>query len=299
MPTNFYHDLISNPANTIAAISSLGTFITAFIALRAIKETQKQRESSYKPEIYISRTYAEIFSPDFGVDLCRVNYMQELNSKPKDQIKYEPAEQGYIYDTARYLPPALWISTGFNNIGMGTAKMIDYNWQFDYNKAVEVLNDYEHNCTLKFDQGHSLGKNTKAYYIKENDLKWFWSIDEYHNTNTFHIDFLEHKNQFTMQSVLNISDDYLDVLILYLFYKHGLLYGDNATENIYELFEDLPPLKLIISYSDIQNKRYKKQFQFSFSFSNIFKQEITTAGLATQKKKNFGTLYIDVREIIR
>nr|WP_294994535.1 hypothetical protein [uncultured Sediminibacterium sp.] len=296
MPNSFYEDIISNPANVIAVLSSIGTFITAFIAYRSIREMQRQRQSSYRPELYITGTHAQVFSPAFGEHLCHIRFMQYKKYKPVDQFDVDPPP-GYQYDTSIFQAPSYWIATRLHNIGLGTAKRIEYKWEFDYKEAVRILRSQESKGKFIIEDGLGLKKNKKAYNLSKNDLTWFWRIDESNNGFVGNIDFLEYKNLNTVQSSINIPEDYLDILILYIFYKHDLLYADRTGKIIYDEIKDLPSLYFYISYNDIQNKTYKKKFEFSFVFSCMLNDESPIPGLAVGKRENFGNLYVEVKEI--
>lgn len=298
MLLNIWQDLTNNTTNLIEALSSIGTLLTALIAYRAIKETQRQRESSYRPDLYLETTSAHLISPEFTQPFCSVRFMQETRLAPSDGHKLVH-EEGTIFDKERFLPPQRWMVTHFFNIGLGAAKSIEYKWEFDLSHAISVLRSYQKNSSINVETMHpgvAEKHSNMLYLIVEERLNYRQYINRLDIEKIGRMDFIRNNNKPMIHTQITISDSYLQILITYLFYKYRLI-EEKSDAFINECFEDLPPLYLAVSYRDIQNKPYRKKIEISFKFYSTTTTSQKRDKLLIVKNFDFGILYTMISEV--
>lgn len=296
MLLNIWNNIMDNAVNIIAALSAIGTFITAFIAYRAIKETQHQRESSYRPDLYLEATDAHLLSPEFGQYFCSVRFMQEIRTAPSDG--YKIIRQNDIeYDTERFLPPQRWMVAHFFNIGLGTAKAVDYKWNFDLEKSIALLKKYAGNSPMIISKNVGEYSNLDILYtISDVQRNYTQYLHASEINKTGSTDFIRANNIPVIQSQLIISGPYLQILLAYLFYKYKLVY-EETKDFIHETFDELPPLYLHVSYKDVQNKLYSKKINVAFTFYSTVTTSQPRPKLLIVKNLDFGNLFTRVSEV--
>ncbi|HJV20085.1 MAG TPA: hypothetical protein VJ552_09435, partial [Sediminibacterium sp.] len=239
MLQNIWHDLTGNTANLIAAVSSVGTLLTVIIAYRAIKETQRQRESSYRPDLYLETSSAHLISPEFRATFGSVRFLQEKRIAPSDGHKVNKQENDYEYDEDRFLPPQRWMLAHFFNIGLGTAKAIEYRWEFDLIEAISILKSLSGSSGIRVELANDdqLGNNM-LYSIVQDHLRYSQYINRLDIEHVGSADFIRSNSVPLIQTQVTISDAYLQILIAYLFNKYDLIVKE-TTDYIDETFDDL------------------------------------------------------------
>lgn len=297
MLLDIIHEIFGNTANLIAAVSSLATLFTGLLTLFTIRETKRQRESTYRPELYMETTSAQLISPEFAAPLCYVKFMQNVNTHPTDAARLKPAEN-MEYDTERFLPPQRWMIAHFFNIGLGTAKSVSYYWDFDLDAAIESLKRYIGGSPMELSENRS-GKNGKDIIYSITDDKTYYRATiraaELQKVRT--TDFIKANCAPVLQSQVMISDEYLAILVHYILYKYNLVY-EESKNFITESFEDIPPLYLHVTYRDVQNKKHLKKFRIRFSFYSVVTTAHPRPALITFQNIDFGTLYDAIEEVV-
>lgn len=293
---NIWHDIIGNTTNLIAAISSIATFITARIAYLAIKETQWQRESSYRPDLYLETSSARLISPDFANSFAGVRYMQEKRTAPTDS-HIVPPDENLTYDRERFLTPQSWLVGHFFNIGLGTAKAVEYKWEFDIESCIDQLERMSATSSLRVSKNNGVDPDSKIRYSIDFNFKnytlYFFGFELDRKNAT---DFIRTNSPPVVHSQVTISGYYLDILTTYLFLKYRLL-KEQTDNHINELFEELPSLYLILAYSDVQNKRYNKKIKVAFTYYSSPTKFNPRFALFEIQHQDFGTLFTRVSEI--
>lgn len=117
MLSNSKHEPFMTKSQFISLLASLATLATAVIAYFALRESILQRESIYRPELYIGETK---YMADIS-DMNNIKYYQIVNdSVVKEKLVYTPLLK-------------------INNIGMGTALNVDGKTTFSWETSSPLL----------------------------------------------------------------------------------------------------------------------------------------------------------------
>ena len=231
-------------------IVNFATLLTLIIYLLTLIEMRKQRFASTQPDIVIE-------SFQFFFLSLNLNSDNKLHGCP------------YIWRTNRinldlnrehhYINPACQID--LLNIGIGTAKNISYQWDFDIEYYMSLFASYNTSIECTFNNDYF----GQMMFFTQNSLT---QVPGIHDTN----------NQFTHLSPSNkykitFCEVYTYIFSSYLYFIAQTDWANNI--NILEVIEKLPPLILTLKYSDLSGKIYTKKYQFSFNISSFSQPEIS------------------------
>lgn len=111
-------------------ITSIGTLISSLAALFTVIELKKQRNVSYIPEILLDDSrYSLFISPNIFETYPMSFLKTDLNEK-------ESYTESELNNREQFLQVELY------NVGIGTAKKIETEWDFNFRKASKVLEKY-------------------------------------------------------------------------------------------------------------------------------------------------------------
>lgn len=232
------YELIFSVLNTIiTAVTAFATIRYVRISSKTLREIKLQRETTYLPEIIInSITFNLRCDKKYGFP---IEYT--IESKVSDTLINELI-------TFFAIPIRLY------NIGLGAAKDVHYNFQFDINKATAILqdkkvylnNDFEHEFTFDYKQDSILinGINGMSYFSI--------SLDEKFNS------YLLPVNIENSGTDLNLP---LHISTLYAIYTFIWRMNHKLMENC-----SFPPIIINISYSDINNNIFNKTFEVNLLY---------------------------------
>ncbi len=208
----------------IALVSSIGTFLSSIFVLVTLFELRTQRKQSYMPELVIP-------------DVC-FNYS---NNYP-NLIKIWSTDDGN------------GLSLKVNNIGLGVAKNIDFEWHYDIHAMVErfyqLNNEDKGQITIDSDEN-------RLYYIKDGEMLDGSSLD----TDNRHLDFLLPHTKGAEVYSLDLPGSYLSLSTA--IFKHA------EQKEVFDLqkFEgSLLPLTLTARYEDVGGSRITKRFSVEVRF---------------------------------
>ncbi len=228
----------------IAILSGIGTFISALIAVFTLNEVKKQRLSLYKPEILIKSFLVSISKNPLqkGVD-------ELLNYKVCDYNDYSNNYNQIEFD----ISPKYKV----DNLGLGIAKYIKCEWQFNTVKAIKLINS-----SLPNQYSFDFHKKLNIYFLN------YSKDDSFHysaNANIYNqiIDYIAPINIQKHSHFHAVPEIILFSHYLYLIFKNNLIDNQGDNFNIFEFNDfNFPKPKLKIEYKDLNNKRYKKEFSF-------------------------------------
>ncbi len=287
------HEILYNPANLIAAVSSVAALTTALIALFAIRETQRQRRTTYRPDLYLETTSAQLISPEFGNSFSSVKFQQEHRVAPADAPKQKP-EMEVSYDSEKYLIPQSWMIAHFFNIGLGAAKEIKYEWDYDEGMFLDLISKYANPSQIEiiamdidstFNYHISIPALSYSLYLSKSDLLKKGSTDVIRANSTP-----------VMQTQLMICDPYLKLLTTYIIAKYNLIMNVNS-DFLHDEFAEIPPLTLLVTYKDIEKKKFRKRISVNFTFYSSTTKKRPRPALSTVQQIEFGTLFTRIAEI--
>jgi 3-methyladenine DNA glycosylase AlkC len=292
MPDNFFEKIYHDPAMFISALSSIGTLFTAFIAYRAIMATKKQREASYRPDLYLETSTARLLSPDYPFGSVR--FLQEKRIEPTDGHKVA-GDPEVPYDTSRFVAPQRWMISHLFNIGLGAAKAVEYYWEFDFEDAVEVLKYFRKDSSLELSDERTGDEIKTVLHLEDKRSGYNQYIVDLELDNKSSTDFIRPNSTPLISTQVTVSSAYLTILVALLMYKYPFV-DEGYAEHIDDTFDELPSLYLNIAYDDIHNKRHTKRILVGFRFYNTASKGNPTPPFRHSKNHEFGTLFTKIKE---
>lgn len=249
--------------NAFTIISSLGAFISAIIAAITIREVKLQRQSSYMPEL-ILETYTAYWYWDKSLN--EHNNSFEFRTSAYNERKSDTPN-----------PKGMELVYSFENIGLGAAKYINVDWEFNIKEMMEVLKSaLPSNYVIEDDDVFNtpLLRRGNAEYIA-----WFNEI------GFESVDFIMPGRS---TKLLSIPDSIIKAFCYYLIFKENLSNPNNLHH--YEDFFKFPDVFAIVTYQDVLGKRYKKKLMLIMSFESTLYR--------TEKEQNeMGVFNISVHEV--
>ncbi|WP_264536711.1 hypothetical protein [Flavobacterium sp. N1736] len=240
-----------NISTVVNILSGVGTFISSIIALFALKEVMKQRRAMYQPKLYLNEFTLAVKGNPFLEN--RSFYYFHLHNL------HEPVNKN---DTSGFSIMAQFF---FENIGYGVASKIEYQWNFDYKKALKEI------CNIDSDFNYRIDKSDKSIVITKNN--------EYYSSYNFDDLNIIKKTDFIKPESLqkNIKPTTIPIIITSLYMDYVMtknkMYSEVCQSFRSEEFIDFPSLELELSYEDIAGKRYKMIYNFKLNCSNSFNQK--------------------------
>lgn len=236
-----------NSHDYIEMIGSIGAFISALIALYTVNEIKKQRLSTYKPELFLnSFCVSPSHNPLISDDLVRYKIM-----KYNDYSKRSDDDKGHIS-----------VLYKMENLGFGVAKDVVCEWDFDHQKAASLLQSV-------MPENYELKRSHNAYQItdrNDEDFYKFCSLFDMDNIHKQKIDYIspiqvqDHENKHTLPPIVIFSYYY------YLLFKNKML--NQNSENFYHIdYDNMPKPKLKVSYKDVNDKTYRKEYVLNITAS--------------------------------
>ena len=231
-------------------IAGIGTFISSIIALFALKEVIKQRQAMYQPKLYFNEFSLSVKgNPHSEKKSLYHYYLHNL---------YEPVKED---NRKGYSVLAQFF---FENIGYGVASNINYEWTFDYVKAVKII------CKLDVKFRYVNDKEDKSIMIIFDD-NYFSSYNYDDIGNTKKIDFIKPESLQQNFKPTTIPISITNIHMDYVMTKNKM-FSEKCKRFNYEDFENFPIPKLTISYHDIANRKYKAEYSFNMCCYNSYRQ---------------------------
>ncbi|WP_294967207.1 hypothetical protein, partial [Sulfurimonas sp.] len=112
----------------IIIFSGIGTFISALIAIFTLNEVKKQRLSLYQPDILIKSFVVSISKNPFL--LGKDELIEYKVSNWNDYSNKDCQKEYEVYPRYKV-----------ENLGLGIAKNIKCEWQFDTKKAIKLIEE--------------------------------------------------------------------------------------------------------------------------------------------------------------
>lgn len=239
-------DCILKYKDLIAAFAGIGTFIYAIIALYTLREVKKQRLSMYKPELFLK-------------SFCIIPTFNPLSNKNREELlEYKLTNYNDYSESTNKAEPNISPLYKLENIGFGVAKDVKCEWEFDYKKAINKIQEY-------ISDDYELYFQSFFYGIrKKNDDEFHRSATILEKGETQNIDYIppihiaNHHHKHVIPSIILFSHIY------YLIFKHNLI-AQTYSRFDGEDYVDFPKVKLKLTYKDVNNKVYKKKYCLSIS----------------------------------
>lgn len=234
----------------ITTISAAATLAAAFIYYYTLKELKKQRQNTYKPQLFIDTSFFTVQGVKNDDLLMPLKWSDEpikkhtiVNFKNENSISKYPLK---CY-----------------NVGFGTATNVNINFSFDINKLIKEIE------TLQFNLDNSL----KVQIEKKETFIWFKCDNKklpftnkgisINNNQTDYISYLLPISINKEAVSINLPSYFLELLNLYVFY-----FFENKN---YEREIQIPELLIKLNYKDIAGDLYKQKLKLKtklYAFSS-------------------------------
>ena len=226
-------------ADSIALISSVAALFTAIASFLTLVEMGRQRRSSYKPEITISRQSIFAYPGEYKANIANSwikSYLSSLNENSKF----------LVYKVDLY------------NIGNGAAKDIKIEWEYEIKKMIDHVNTLAQknffNIYCRIDDGWVIIEG-------KDNVKMRFNIDASVNR---HIDYMLPASISESPSVVSLPTFLVDLISIYYFLIFGRIDSQNMNA---EYDEDLLKFRMNISYNDIGGKSYQTSIHMGVSLT--------------------------------
>lgn len=240
METNISLDQI------ISIIGQIATWVTLIVVYKTLKEMENQRISSYQPDLQIAKVNLYGFI-DLEDEIPTISRWDNDPEKKDNQI----------------VIPSYFIY----NIGAGAAKSIKIEYHLDYLKIVNSIKDYCDKYSIPIE------------IVYENDILsftlngkcWFYFVTDQITIEPF----LMPSSNDNEGIKIDFPYNYLDLLsiFIYLRFRDQPDREETSTSNNIEDIEPeivFPYLNISLSYKDIGNNKYAKNFRTFINTSYYF-----------------------------
>jgi len=235
--------------NLFTIISSIAAAVAAYLTFRTLSEVQRQREAMYMPDIIIEEQNFYIYGQESSKGYSHLDYSFE-----KKDDDFKSSKFGFSS-----FPISIF------NIGLATAKDVKIEYAINMEKCVQLLTEINsqipEDCSIQIE----VKKNSVKIIGAENAIcsNAFHYLQNQLKINLTHILPI---NIFNEATQVNLPSFLLDI---YSTYVSSFWLNDNKERE----FPDFPKFKVNITYKDIGNKEYQKQFAIFLTFNGGTKNE--------------------------
>lgn len=223
----------------VAIISCLATIAAAIIYYFTLNEIKKQRQSSYRPEVFIETSNFTI-------------HVKKINNKIEDLIWSDAQQKNDQISSHCY-------NLHCHNLGLGAAKNVKIKFSFDiqsFIKKINALNDSYNVLNIKNNNIFS------TYNFIEKEFEYNIAINRQLDNNKS-INFILPVSYSNKINSFMIPKQYS---LLYSFYFYLISYTDKSKTDF-----DIPQLFIELEYQDIYNDNHKKNFAIEFNMISLSK----------------------------
>lgn len=246
----------------IIIFGQLATWITVVIVLFTLREMEKQRKSSYKPELVIPRASINSYWKDHGTIVLPTFHIRELAEK-SEKSKLDESDLDWKHQN----------NLRIFNVGFGTAIQIEIQWTFDYDKVIDELQDYFYHNSIPIILNIGTKNPLKLLKIEVNK-----SYGQFINIQT---DLGSTQYDYVLPASANpeglrvqIPFTLLELLALSVF--RTIHISSNSDDGVFEIQDILPPIELQIQYKDIGLNYHKKTYNVDINLSYLKHGNVNT-----------------------
>lgn len=208
----------------VSIASSIGTVLAATIALFTLLEMRAQRKRSHQPDIIVDKkVFEQIPDPTSSNTSLWVEKINSSLNPMKGQNVFKKFSLRII------------------NVGLGTARNIEIEWDFDIKKIIETINSIEVDNKILLSKG----------FLEANEGKTLVSTKNHFKKTDFILPFSSENNVF--ECIVPLAYIYL---VSTLYKKHSFEGNGKSTISAFKF----PKLHLEIKYSNIENDKFKRTF---------------------------------------
>jgi hypothetical protein len=227
-------------SNLFVGLIALGTFAVTIIAVIILIRIKKQQALLYKPDLYFDGFAAEAFNiPIMGIN---------------DLFEFKRYKLNYLNDPIKQFDNDYYVSLPYQlrNMGMGVAKNVKVKWHFDLVAA-------QNNLDKLLPENFEFELLDETLWLRNNEQGLFDCMD-FAELDKGHFDYI-----LPTSKGINCRDEAIPKPILscylYNFIFSNKLHEDKFAPSYYYDFEGLQKPVLEVSYTDINDKPFKKRFE--------------------------------------
>lgn len=220
----------------IALLASLGACFSAIATFLTVRQIAKQRESSYKPELVLSRVIVECTKDPIASNTIPTLWIPSGKVGKTDSL------------SGTFSLPLL-------NIGLGSAKSVYVFWSFPFEKVTKQVNDLAQK-TL-----------SAAYFTFEKEILSFDSenlgkrVSIWENQKQETLDYVLPSAIYHETVMLKLPLAYTQIVSAFLYFS--------ARDKDRKSFPEIPPLVAKIEFSDISEAKHCAIFNVYFKIGAI------------------------------
>jgi hypothetical protein len=235
-----------NIPQILTLLAALGACTTAITTYFLVRETKKQRESSYKPEIIIERKNYHLYWGKFlNRNMPAIWYESKINKLKSKETKEKLSKYNKQY-----------FQLNIYNIGLGTAREINFYWNYDKKQFIKLIDKIDKNKEFKF----LLKGDKKELVLWVAGKKPFKNlIFQHHLYHGQKIDYMVPYYLDKIPYQIKIPDEYLFLTSICWEFE-----VDHES-----IILKKPPLLLKISYKDVGNKIYTTKFEIKIERGSV------------------------------
>lgn len=232
-----WNNLIPTITIILTIVIALATIWYVRIAAKTLREIKLQRETTYLPEIIINST---------------LFYLQ-CDNKYGFPIQYSQ-DSDISIPSINTIIRFLAIPIKVYNIGLGTAKKIQYKFEFDIKSAIAILQNKKIFLNGGIEHEFNFDYKNDSIMINGIDGMSYFSISLEDRSNSYLLPVNIEKSGIDLDLPIHISTMYAIYTFIWRL-DHQLM--QNCS---------FPPIFININYSDINNKEFNKMFEVNLLF---------------------------------
>jgi len=240
----------------IVILASIGTFVSAMIAVFTLFEVKKQRLSLYLPDILIK---------SFTVSISKSPLIKE----DKESIQYKTSVFNDYSNNYNNIDFEVSAKYKVDNVGFGVAKNLICEWEFDSKRAIKEIEKI-----LPTDYNINLYKDLNIYsleHLKNEDFHY----SAHANIDKQEIDYITPISVEKHYHFHTIPEIIIFCHYLFLIYKTNLTEKSGENFNILEFFDyKFPMPTLRVKYKDINGDNHKRLYKFKLTAVNTQFDEV-------------------------
>ncbi len=237
--------ILSSNSGAITNIAGIASLLTAIIMFLTLREMQIERKNSYKPDPVLQTRSCSIYCQSFNQGPKKGRY---VSFRFLEEDLLGATELAHVFgseDSSLFSIPLV-------NIGLGTAKKIECNWNFDADEFSKKIQKIDMEKRFRFS-------------VKDD----FLSINIYGEPHSSSSIQMQRKFEYILpinidksNSSLTIPPAFLEMLGVM---THLLSICPHEILSKIPDYTNIPELELEIKYTDIQNIKYFKKLKVKFN----------------------------------
>lgn len=235
-------------SDVIAIAGQIAMWITLIVVFLTLREMEKQRRASYKPELVIPRSLVYGFGDIIVEDI--ILPLEWRNSENIEETRDDSLLTIY-------------------NLGFGAAVHIRISWEFEFEETLRFVQDYCYENSIPIVVGYEQRFGTKVFQLEiEDRVSSFINIGSIYDQS---YDYLVPASVTSKGLRLHLPPDYKSLIAIMIFMSWKEFEKDNSP------MKDLnfPDLKLKVNYQDIGGNDYVKEFGLTFQLRHMTNKKET------------------------